>query len=60
MTPSQAIQNLQSAGMTEAAIAKHAGVDQSTVNRIKHGRDPGWALGQRLVDMALRKRRKSK
>lgn len=52
MNPTEAVHALQSAGMTEAAIAAHVGVKQSTVNRIKHGREPGWSLGHALVVLA--------
>lgn len=59
MTPAQAIDKLQRAGMTEAAIASQVGVLQSTVNRIKHGRDPHWSLGNALVRLAQAGKRAS-
>lgn len=49
MTPSEAILALTDAGCTESAIAQAAGTSQPTINRIKHGADPGYELGNRIV-----------
>lgn len=52
MTPSKAIARLLATGRTESAIASLVGTTQSTINRIRHGRDPRWTLGQRLIELA--------
>lgn len=53
MTPSEAIEFLKAAGLTEAAIAAKVQVRQSTINKIKHGtNNPNYALGKALVDWA--------
>lgn len=53
MTPTEAILKLKAHGMTEAAIAAAASTTQPTINRIKKGKDPFYALGRKLVAMAL-------
>lgn len=61
MTPSRAIEVLISSGMTETAIGLKVGARQSTVNRIRNGRmQPNYDLGKALVDLATRRRKKSK
>jgi hypothetical protein len=58
MTPTDAVQRLIQAGMTEAAIADKVEAEQSTINRIKHGREPRWGLGQALVLLAQRQKQR--
>lgn len=58
MTPSQAIERLQAEDMTEAAIGAAVGVHQSTINRIRSGREPRWSLGNALITLALVPRRR--
>ena len=48
MNPSANIIKLLNAGFTETAIAAAAGTNQSTINRIKHGGQPGFELGLRI------------
>lgn len=53
MNPSEAIDRLKRAGMTEKVIAAAVGIRQSTVNRIRHGAmTPSYPVGKALVDMA--------
>lgn len=52
MKPSQAIEKLLAAGLTEAAIGDAVGARQSTVNKIKHGTVPNWDLGRKLIELA--------
>lgn len=59
MSPSEAIESLRAAGWSEAAIAAEVlagGVQttQSTINRIRHGTPPSYAVGKALVDLAER------
>lgn len=60
MTPAQAIERLNAAGMTEVAIGNAVGARQSTINRIRHGRDPHWTLGNAIVLLASAKRRRNR
>jgi len=52
MKPSEAIEKLIAAGMTEAAIGQAVDCRQSTINKIKHGMVPNWETGKALVDLA--------
>ena len=53
MKPSEAIEKLLAAGMTEAAIGLAVDCRQSTVNRIKRGdMIPNWETGKALIDLA--------
>jgi predicted transcriptional regulator len=54
MNPSEAIERLKRAGLTEQAIGLAVGAGQSTINRIRHGvMQPNYELGRRLVEMAM-------
>ncbi len=53
MDPSNAIEALREAGLTEKAIGSLVGVGQSTINRIRHGQMvPNYPLGRALVELA--------
>lgn len=54
MNPSEAIQHLKQAGMTEKAIGAAVGANQSTINRIANGARSFWDIGQKLVELAQR------
>ncbi|PJL41040.1 hypothetical protein B9Y78_08015 [Stenotrophomonas maltophilia] len=55
MDPSNAIEALREAGLTEKAIGSLVGVGQSTINRIRHGQMvPNYPLGRALVELAER------
>ncbi len=56
MDPSNAIEALREAGLTEKAIGSLVGADQSTINRIRRGHMvPNYPLGRALVDLAERR-----
>ena len=58
MDPSNAIEALREAGLTEKAIGSLVGVGQSTINRIRRGlMVPNYPLGRALVDLAERSKR---
>jgi len=52
MTPSEAIEILRAAGMSEVVIAAAVDSNQSTINRIRHGGGTSFELGAKLVAMA--------
>ena len=52
MDPTQAIETLKRAGLTEKAIAESVGVNQSTVNRIGNGSHPSYSVGRALIELA--------
>lgn len=59
MSPSDAIELLIAAGLTETVIGQKVGAQQSTINRIRRGQmTPNYDLGKALVDLASRRRRR--
>jgi IS30 family transposase len=52
MHPAEAIAKLIESGLTEGAIGKLVGVNQSTINRIRRGQVPTWTVGKALIDAA--------
>jgi transcriptional regulator with XRE-family HTH domain len=52
MTPAEAITSLLSRQWTEARIAEAVGTSQPTINRIKQGTSPRYAVGEALVRLA--------
>jgi hypothetical protein len=63
MNPSQAIQALcATPDWNECKIAEAVGLNQSNINRIKHGADPHYSHGLKIVQLAqthvLKQRRK--
>lgn len=53
MTPAHAIEKLSAADWTEKAIGDAVGINQSSVNKIRHGRmRPSYEAGKALVDLA--------
>lgn len=59
MNPTEAIVKLKGAGLTEAAIAVRVDAQQSTINRIARDKmQPNWALGNRLIVLASRTRKR--
>lgn len=52
MQPSEAIVRLLLANWTEVEIASAVGTTQPTINRIKNGKQPNYALGERIVLLA--------
>jgi IS30 family transposase len=60
MSPSDAIELLIAAGLTETVIGQKVGAQQSTINRIRRGQmTPNYDVGKALVDLATRKRRRA-
>lgn len=60
MSPSDAIELLIAAGLTETVIGRRVGAQQSTINRIRRGQmTPNYDVGKALVDLAARKRRRA-
>jgi uncharacterized protein YerC len=59
---SELVQELVDAGLSEAKIADATGVSQPTINRVKLGKQKniGYTLGQSLLDLRTKTRRKSK
>lgn len=54
MTPSNAIEALRSADLTETQIGAAVGASQSTINRIRRGKmQPNYDLGLALVSLAV-------
>jgi hypothetical protein len=51
MDPKTAILALLANDWTETRIAQAVGTTQPTINRIKHGGDPGYERGARLVEL---------
>ena len=59
MNPSDAIERLRAAGLTEQAIGSAVGAQQSTINRIRNGHmQPTYKVGKALVDLAIATERK--
>lgn len=54
MRPSEAIEHLILAGLSETAIGSEVGANQSTINRIRRGKSPRFELGSALVALAKR------
>jgi transcriptional regulator with XRE-family HTH domain len=53
MNPSSAIEVLIASGLTESQIGALVGARQSTINRIRHGRQkPSYDVGVALVRLA--------
>lgn len=52
MTPSEAIEKLRAAGRSEQSIAAAVATSQPTINRIRKGQEPNYALGKALIDLA--------
>lgn len=53
MTPAAAIEALIASGRTEADIGSAVGARQSTINRIRRGRQKAnWDVGAALVSLA--------
>lgn len=56
------VQELVNSGLSEAKIADAVGFSQPTINRVKLGKQKniGFALGQSLIELQKKNRRKSK